>query len=65
MSHVETKVMRPKRAASFERVYLYCDEGHEVASAPSTFNGPQRWLAGDTEGEFCGYGKCDWEGSKS
>jgi len=62
MSRVETKMMHPKRAESFERVYLYCDNGHEVCSAPATHSAAQRWLAGDFAGESCGYGSCNWEG---
>ena len=44
----------------FDRAFLACPHGHEVASSPTSSRTAQRWLSGDLSDEFCGYGSCDW-----
>lgn len=52
--------MHPRNAAPFDRIYLYCHNGHECGSAPVNSATGRRWAAGDFTGETCGHGACGW-----
>jgi len=57
---VEVLTMNRGTTKAFDRVFLYCPNGHDCGSAPVGFRDATRWLAGDTSGEWCGHGSCGW-----
>lgn len=59
-AHTETK-----RFPTFERIYLYCPEGHEVVSAPVNSYTGQFLVRGDFSREWCSYGSCSWRGTEA
>lgn len=61
-AHTTTQTMKSWTGEVFDRIYLWCPNGHQVVSSPTTSAVGQRLVAGDYSGEECGVGRCSWNG---
>lgn len=59
MAHTETRTIR-RAGETFDRIYLFCPNGHEVVSAPAHTQLGERLAEGEYGSEACGVSTCDW-----
>lgn len=58
---VKVRTINKGTDREFDRVFLYCPNGHEGTSAPAESRTGRKFLAGDFSGEWCGHIGCRYD----